>query len=352
MLVELTDVKPGDWGIIGYNLDLCDNPGYVWLTGDDAARNENGTTEPEAEDPDEESGRVELLDQIQVAVFRDLFNAQDLQSGQFSLRTFLELVNNDPGFPLIGDSDAETGGGTGRNCFSPAADVDDENTQDIFVVWWLPIDHGNEVQTDSVTFDLGFYTEQCRHNDGTGPTRSFADGAEGGIDIQDQPLGDPIDPPGTIGRVELENVRYTGSTDTLANAPTAIEENATLVEKLNDKIPEVDKSKEYFVVGLHTPGVGSSIPTRRDSLIGVAALPTGDYPDGIVMPVAPTPFTGDGNPMNGVEFNPSVLSGQKPVVATLWHGPVAPSESGITGPISDSDNDPYTDAAVVRFPES
>ncbi|MBX0324335.1 SipW-dependent-type signal peptide-containing protein [Halomicroarcula sp. F13] len=37
--------------------------------------------------------------------------------------------------------------------------------------WWLPINHGNEVQTDSVSFDLGFYTEQCRHNDGTGMQR-------------------------------------------------------------------------------------------------------------------------------------------------------------------------------------
>ena len=34
--------------------------------------------------------------------------------------------------------------------------------------WWLPINHGNQVQSDSATFDLGFYTEQCRHNDGEG----------------------------------------------------------------------------------------------------------------------------------------------------------------------------------------
>ncbi|WP_227015628.1 SipW-dependent-type signal peptide-containing protein [Haloarcula sp. JP-L23] len=37
--------------------------------------------------------------------------------------------------------------------------------------WWLPVNHGNEVQTDSVSFDLGFYTEQCRHNDGSGMQR-------------------------------------------------------------------------------------------------------------------------------------------------------------------------------------
>jgi predicted ribosomally synthesized peptide with SipW-like signal peptide len=32
--------------------------------------------------------------------------------------------------------------------------------------WWLPADVGNEVQTDLVEFDIDFYAEQCRHNDG------------------------------------------------------------------------------------------------------------------------------------------------------------------------------------------
>ncbi|PHQ39930.1 hypothetical protein DJ69_03550 [Halorubrum persicum] len=35
--------------------------------------------------------------------------------------------------------------------------------------WELPFDVGNEVQGDTLAFDLGFYTEQSRHNDGTGP---------------------------------------------------------------------------------------------------------------------------------------------------------------------------------------
>ncbi|MFB6175722.1 MAG: hypothetical protein ABEI99_01005, partial [Halobaculum sp.] len=34
--------------------------------------------------------------------------------------------------------------------------------------WWLPVDHGNEIQTDGVSFSLGLYAEQCRHNDGSG----------------------------------------------------------------------------------------------------------------------------------------------------------------------------------------
>jgi len=39
------------------------------------------------------------------------------------------------------------------------------NTYYIGFAWWLPVDHGNELQTDSVSFDLGFHAEQRRHNE-------------------------------------------------------------------------------------------------------------------------------------------------------------------------------------------
>jgi predicted ribosomally synthesized peptide with SipW-like signal peptide len=38
--------------------------------------------------------------------------------------------------------------------------------------WELPFEVGNEVQGDTVGFDLGFYTEQERNNDGSGPALS------------------------------------------------------------------------------------------------------------------------------------------------------------------------------------
>jgi hypothetical protein len=40
----------------------------------------------------------------------------------------------------------------------------------IALSWELPVEVGNEIQGDSLGFDLGFYTEQSRHNDGSGPT--------------------------------------------------------------------------------------------------------------------------------------------------------------------------------------
>jgi predicted ribosomally synthesized peptide with SipW-like signal peptide len=78
--------------------------------------------------------------------------------------------NNQLGFPLDGDLPAEDGGGMGRNCFSATT------THCIGFEWWLPIDHGNEVQGDIVEFDLGFYTEQCRHNDGEGMNSETVNG--------------------------------------------------------------------------------------------------------------------------------------------------------------------------------
>ena len=50
-----------------------------------------------------------------------------------------------------------------RECFMP------EVTQCLGVRWRLPTTVGNEVQGDAVSFDLGFYTEQCRHNGGGAP---------------------------------------------------------------------------------------------------------------------------------------------------------------------------------------
>jgi hypothetical protein len=59
---------------------------------------------------------------------------------------------NDP--PTDGDRDAFEGNGL-MYC--------------VALEWELPFGVGNEVQGDTVGFDLGFYTEQERNNDGSGP---------------------------------------------------------------------------------------------------------------------------------------------------------------------------------------
>ncbi|WP_049935664.1 vWA domain-containing protein [Haloplanus natans] len=77
-------------------------------------------------------------------------------------------ANDGRGIPLDADRDTpfdelnDPEDSEMRECFSSAY------TACFGFSWWLPADHGNEVQSDSVSFDIGFYTEQCRHNDGSG----------------------------------------------------------------------------------------------------------------------------------------------------------------------------------------
>ncbi|WP_049937012.1 LamG domain-containing protein [Haloplanus natans] len=174
-VIEIADVKPGDFGGTQFAFELCDNPGYVWLTGGLDAASEGVTTEPERDDPDEESGTVELLDEIQVGYGVLSLDGDSPDAGganpvfysseQYTLREFLARLDGD-GIALDGNINAEIGGGTGdQGCFS-GGNPDDPSVHLVSIAWWLPIDHGNQVQSDSVQFDLGFYTEQCRHNAG------------------------------------------------------------------------------------------------------------------------------------------------------------------------------------------
>ena len=103
---------------------------------------------------------------------------------QGSLRDMLSLAATDHGIPLDGiraspfdeiTGDDTTGDGMVDSNYGLGAGNDpnrdafaNSTTNAIGLAWWLPVDHANEIQTDSVAFDLGFYTEQARHNDGAG----------------------------------------------------------------------------------------------------------------------------------------------------------------------------------------
>jgi predicted ribosomally synthesized peptide with SipW-like signal peptide len=209
-LISIQDAKPGDFGFTRFRLALCDNPGYVWTTGGIQSLAENGTTEPERKDPDS-AGAVsaDIADEIRVRLFHDRTgtavgnffadldgstNGGDLVEAVFdlfalddtapTLSEFSTLVSTGHGFPLDGNPfdggvpdgvarqggdlflyGAPDGGGqvADRDCFDTSGEA-----SDLGLVWGLPVDHANEIQTDSVTVDVGFYTEQCRHNDGEG----------------------------------------------------------------------------------------------------------------------------------------------------------------------------------------
>jgi predicted ribosomally synthesized peptide with SipW-like signal peptide len=78
-VIDLDDVKPGDFGEVTFSFHLCDNPGYVWMNGVLTADEEVSVTEPEADDPQEdnepggtfEAGDGELAESVQAAVWYD-----------------------------------------------------------------------------------------------------------------------------------------------------------------------------------------------------------------------------------------------------------------------------------------
>jgi predicted ribosomally synthesized peptide with SipW-like signal peptide len=238
VLIDIGDVKPGDFGGAGFRFELCTNPGYLWLTGGLRAASENGTTEPEEDDPDERSDVVELLDAVQVAV--GVGTTSDLSAPQpanllpstapsggamelvetMSLRTFLQQLGTGPGVPL--DADPST---AERDCFEGGSESSPTQYY-ASVVWWLPVDHANQVQSDEVRFDLGFYTEQCRHNDGVGLSTDLVarypfDVAAGSTAADVSGNGNDgtlVNGPGATGGQFGDAVSLTGSTDYVAVA--------------------------------------------------------------------------------------------------------------------------------------
>ena len=180
-LIAFDDVKPGDEGEVTFSLHLCDNPGYIWMNGQLVSASENGVVEPEGVATEEDEDVVELLDKVEVTLWYDedcdnTIDTSDDGPGEkviaegIPLRTALEALsgNDGPGIPLDGDLSTEF-----NELEDPAADEGrkpfaSSSSFCIGFSWEVPEEVENEIQTDSVEFDLGFYTEQARHNNGAG----------------------------------------------------------------------------------------------------------------------------------------------------------------------------------------
>jgi predicted ribosomally synthesized peptide with SipW-like signal peptide len=195
--LQVHDVKPGDWGIICFQVCIWDNPGYVQVSTENFAQYENGQTEPEAEDDttggDPGKGNGELQDEMIAEVYATYDDSGTIgglggldsttstgSAGPSNDRSSVAETNttystgvtlrDGSGNPLEVGGDSETYG------WDPESDglpIDDSQFSDAagalceewYLLLELPEEVGNEVQSDSFEFDLVFDAEQVRNND-------------------------------------------------------------------------------------------------------------------------------------------------------------------------------------------
>lgn len=195
--LQVDDVKPGDWGIICFDIDIGDNPGYVQVRTENLESSENGYSEPEPTDGNETSmtgdfndpsvsdGAGELQDKILATVWNDygggdrtalsgLDGTTNVAGGGQSeawdpSRDEGGVVDSDTHYTTLQEAyDTYNTGVTIRDgAGDPLAIEDDgENFNSEFcLLLEIPSEVGNEIQGDSLSFDLVFDAEQTRNND-------------------------------------------------------------------------------------------------------------------------------------------------------------------------------------------
>ncbi|MCW8171873.1 hypothetical protein D8S78_00280 [Natrialba swarupiae] len=148
-LIELDDVKPGDSGEVTFSLHVCDNPAYIWMGRPVSTPRASSGVRPRTR-----SARPRLSERG-----RRIRRHRRLRRGRRRGGHFNEVLAAlaDAAYQGVALTTED-----GDACFDPIAD-----STCVAFEWWFPIgqENVNDAQGESVSFDVGFYAEQCRHND-------------------------------------------------------------------------------------------------------------------------------------------------------------------------------------------
>jgi len=193
MGLTIDDIKPGDWGIICFDVDVLDNPGYVQVCTENFAEDGGDNPEPEQEAESDADNDADLGEFLLTTVWQDYAGPTDgSPGGMKSDLNVLDPVFNNNGNSLSvdygePDPDGVVGADQHHTTAREANDildganggyiVKDENgdsvpiggvdgdSYEFCLLLELPSEVGNVVQGDSVSFDLVFKTEQVRNNE-------------------------------------------------------------------------------------------------------------------------------------------------------------------------------------------
>jgi len=200
-MVKLGDVKPGDWGLGIFSLHVYDNPAWLWFRTSQFDSGEGDSAkEPEKESSDEDysqDGSGELAKKIKTFWFpAGRYKSEDANAdapaSTVQAQSAEELSGEMPDATSMANASNWTTDDSSGNqmpaesspyhCWKPG------NLQEVHsyfkdgfkfphkiwnsctyyfaFFWYIPKSVGNEIQGDTVEFNLDFYAQQARHNDG------------------------------------------------------------------------------------------------------------------------------------------------------------------------------------------
>jgi predicted ribosomally synthesized peptide with SipW-like signal peptide len=183
--IQVGDMKPGDCITLRTTVDVEDNPMYVGVIAENVEQDGGDYPEPEQQDEDDDNNSGDLGEALEFTFGYDTDRSSlhdnslegslepDEGSSTVSGAEFLALAEDDTdndGLIYRGRNGATgdpPGGHAGGD--APPTRIGDNGNADRdkvthFVEICLPAEVGNEVQGDSVSFDLVYVAEQVRNN--------------------------------------------------------------------------------------------------------------------------------------------------------------------------------------------
>ena len=190
MGLTIDDIKPGDWGIICFEIDIDSNPGYVQVCTENFVEAGGANPEPEQEAEGDADNDADLGEFLLTTVWQEYNGATDGTGTKSDLNVLDPVFNNNSDIIPLAYGEPDLGGvvdtdqhhTTAREANAildvanggyiikddtgePMVVGSDDDVYEFCLLIELPYEVGNVVQGDSLAFDLVFKTEQVRNNE-------------------------------------------------------------------------------------------------------------------------------------------------------------------------------------------
>jgi predicted ribosomally synthesized peptide with SipW-like signal peptide len=180
------DIKPGDWAVICFHIEVGDNPGYVMVSAENFTEDGGENTEPEQSAESGTDNDADLGEFLLTTVWQEYnqngakggltnldpvfnLNSNDVElSGGYQPSDLGGVVNGDVHYTNAREADTALDSYIIKDANGdplPVNDTESEGVYSFCLLLELPFEVGNDIQGDSLSFDLVFDTEQVRNND-------------------------------------------------------------------------------------------------------------------------------------------------------------------------------------------